>query len=385
MTVVLSSLGVILGVTCLVLTMSIVSGVQKLIQDSITDLTGHALVTYRGKNFDAEELHQKLKNITPEYLKLTPFISPQGIIINKGEILGVMIHGIQKDTALSVIRPQKRVIAGKFEIGKKDDLYQATVGKEIAKKLKIKVGDTFQVVVPKPSVEKVQSFNPTVQKFVLSGILDFGKYDYNEKIILTSDKAVQQLLKVGDQYVGAYLRFKDVNKVPSLSKKISEELGAEYRVRDWRELNYNFFSAVELEKVVIFIVVLFIVIVASFNVSSSVFVNVLRKFSDISILKTLGATKGFLIQVFVLQGLIMGVVSSFIGILLGIGLALLVRHTNLIDVPGDVYKFDHLPIDIRIGDLIAIFLVTVVICFVSSIVPAIRGARLKPIEGLKYE
>lgn len=385
MTVYLSSLGVILGVTCLVLTMSVVSGVQRLIQDSITDLTGHMLVVYRGDKFDSDELHEKLKKITPEYEKLTPFISPQGIIVNKGAILGIVIHGIQKETALSVIHPDKRVVSGKFSIEKQGDIHEAVIGKEIAKKLKIKVGDTFQVVVPKPSVEKVQDFNPVVQKFYLTGILDFGKYDYNEKVILTSDKAVQELLKVGDEHVGAYLLFKDVNEVPMLSKKISEELGEDFKVRDWRELNYNFFSAVELEKVVIFIVVLFIVIVASFNVSSSVFVSVLRKFGDISILKTLGASPKFLVQLFVLQGLLMGVVSAFVGIFLGIILSLVVRYTNLVDVPGDVYKFDHLPIDIRIGDLLAIFIVTVLICFVSSILPARRGAKLKPIEGLKYE
>ena len=385
MTVFLSSLGVILGVTCLVLTMSVVSGVQKLIQDSITDLTGHVLVVYRGDKFDVDELDQKLKTITPEYVKLTPFISPQGIIVNKGEILGIMIHGVQRETALDVIHPDKRVIDGKFEIGQKDGIYQATIGKEIAKKLKIKVGDTFRVVVPKPTVERVQNFNPVVQTFVLSGILDFGKYDYNEKVIITSDKAVQEMMNTGEEYVGAYLKFKDVNEVPKFSKKIAEELGPDYRVRDWRELNYNFFSAVELEKIVIFIVVLFIVIVASFNVSSSVFVSVLRKFGDISILKTLGAPPKFLVQLFVLQGLIMGVLSALIGIILGIILSMVVRYTDLVDVPGDVYKFDHLPIDIRFMDLTAIFVVTVFICFVSSILPALRGAKLKPVEGLKYE
>lgn len=386
MTVFLSSLGVILGVTCLVLTMSVVSGVQKLIQDSITDLTGHMMIIYRGGKFDVEELDQKMRKITPEYVKLTPFISPQGIIVNKGEILGIVIHGIQKETALSIIHPDKRVIKGKFNLGMKDDLYQAAIGKEIAKKLKIKVGDTFQVVVPKPSIEQVQTFNPVVQKFVVSSILDFGKYDYNEKVIIASDEAVQKLLKVGkDEYIGAYLKFKDVNTVPKLSKDIAEELGVDYKVRDWRELNYNFFSAVELEKVVIFVVVLFIVIVASFNVSSSVYVSVLRKFADISILKTLGASPKFLVQLFMLQGVLMGVVSSLIGILFGVILALIVRYTNLVSVPGDVYKFDHLPIDIRIGDISAIFIVTVLICFVSSILPAKKGAKLKPVEGLKYE
>lgn len=386
MTTYLSSLGVVLGVACLVITMSVVSGVQRLIQDSITDLTGHMLVLYREKNFDYQELDAQMKKITPEYVKLTPFISPQGIIVNKGELLGIVIHGIQKETAMDVIHPDKRVIAGKFKIGKNaDDMFEAVVGKEIAKKLKIKVGDTFSVVVPKPSVEKVQSFNPVVQKLVLTGILDFGKFDYNEKVVLTSDNAVQSLLKVGDDYIGAYLKFKDVDKVPKLSKKVSQELGIDYKVRDWRELNANFFSAVELEKVVIFIVVLFIVIVASFNVSSSLFVSVLRKFGDISILKTLGASPKFLVQLFVLQGTLMGVVSSFIGILVGIVLSLIIKYTDLVDVPGDVYKFDHLPIDIRFADLAAIFIVTVIICFVSSIIPARRGANLKPVEGLKYE
>src|SRR5690606_28794264 len=120
MTVFLSSLGVILGVTCLVLTMSVVSGVQKLIQDSITDLTGHMLVVSRGGQFDPNELDAKLTEITPQFDKLTPFVSPPGIIVNKGEILGIMVHGIQPETALDVIAPQKRVIKGKFDVSKKN-------------------------------------------------------------------------------------------------------------------------------------------------------------------------------------------------------------------------------------------------------------------------
>lgn len=385
MTVYLSSIGVILGVTCLVLTMSVVSGVQKLIQDSITDLTGHMLVVSRGGQFDPAEIDAKLTEIEPQYETLTPFVSPQGVIVSKGEILGIMIHGINEETALNVISPHKRVIAGSFDVSQKDGIYNAAVGKEIANRLKINVGDTFNIVVPKPSLEKVQSFNPVVQKFTLSAILDFGKFDYNEKIIIASDEAVQDLLNIGSSYMGAYLKFKNVDEVPKLSKRIAAELGADYRVRDWREMNHNFFSAVELEKVVIFIVVLFIVIVASFNVSSSVYVSVLRKFGDISILKTLGASPRFLVQLFVLQGLLMGIISSILGILFGLGLSLLVANTDLVDVPGDVYKFDRLPIDIRVGDITAIFLVTVFICFLSSILPAIRGSKLKPIEGLKYE
>ncbi len=384
-TTLLSSLGVILGVSCLVLTMAVVSGVQTLIQKSVTDLTGDMILVYRGNHFDTDILKQELKKVTPEFLALTPFVSSQGIVVKKNQILGIVLHGIQESSAGNVLHIRSRIIHGDFNLEKKDSLDNVIIGKEIAKKLKIHIGDTFQVVIPRPSQEKIQSFSPIVQKFRLAGIADFGKFDYNEKVIVTTDQVVQNLLGLEGQYVGAYLKFRNTEKVPELTNKISEALGADYKVRSWKDLNHNFFSAVELEKVVIFIVVLFIVIVASFNVSSTIFVGVLRKFADISILKTLGATRKFIIKLFVLQGVFMGVVSSFLGILLGVLLALIIRHTKLINVPGDIYKFDYLPIDIRFTDLGVIFLVTVLICFLSSILPARRGANLKPIEGLKYE
>jgi len=385
MTVWLSSLGVILGVCCLVLTMAVVSGVQTTIQKSITDLSGDMLILYRGAKFDVQDLEQKLKNASPDFKAVSPFLSTQGIIVSKGELLGIVLHGINQQSASQVLHLKNRIIDGHYNLQSNDEYPNVLVGKEIAKKLKLKVGDIFQIVIPRPSVEKIQSFSPIVKKMRLAGVSDFGKFDYNEKIIVTTDQTVQSLLGLNDQYVGAYVKFKDTEKVPALTNHISEELGVDYKVRDWKDLNHNFFSAVELEKVVIFIVILFIVIVASFNVSSTVYVSVLRKFSDISILKTLGASQKFLVRLFVLQGLLMGALSSLVGIFLGIALAMVVKYTRLVDVPGDIYKFDHLPIEIRWTDLSAIFIVTVLICFLSSILPARKGASLKPIEGLKYE
>jgi lipoprotein-releasing system permease protein len=384
-TTLLSGLGVILGVSCLVLTMAVVSGVQRFIQKSVTDLTGDMIILYTGGRLNPQDLSQRLHDISPEFVALTPFISSQGIIVNKSEILGVVLHGIEPQSAGQVLHLKSRLVEGHMNLKEEDDVASVVVGKEIAKKLKLKIDDVFRVVIPRPSAEKIQSFSPIVQKMKLVGIADFGKYDYNEKVIITTDTTVQKLLKIDRQYVGAYAKFKDTSKVPLFSEEISEKLGIDYKVRDWRELNSNFFSAVELEKVVIFIVVLFIVIVASFNVSSTIFVSVLRKFADISILKTLGATSKFLVRLFVLQGLIMGVLSSLLGIGLGVVLALILKYTRLIYVPGDIYKFDHLPVEIRWTDLTVIFFVTVFICYLSSILPARRGAKLKPIEGLKYE
>jgi lipoprotein-releasing system permease protein len=167
--------------------------------------------------------------------------------------------------------------------------------------------------------------------------------------------------------------------------KISSELGQPYWSRDWFDSNYNFFSAIEIEKIVIFIVLSFMIIVASFNISSTLFVSVLKRYQDISILKTLGAKQVTIVKIFVLQGLFMGMFGSVLGLIVGISLSKFVSRSSIINIPPDIYKFDHLPVEFRLADLLLILLVSFVICLISTLIPALRGAKLNPIEGLKYE
>ncbi len=381
----LSILGVVLGVACLVVAMSVVSGVQVFMQKSVTDLTGHYLVLNRAGTLDVQQIAERIQTVVPVQA-VTPFVSSQGLLVQKGQLTGIMLHGLHLETAFDVLSVENKVISGKLKLNAiEGESPPAAIGKELAKKFHLKVGDSFNVIVPKLSSIKTNTFSPRKKVFQVSAILDFGKFDYNDKVILAEDSVVQALTEIGQNYLGAYVTIQDYQKAPQYTEKISEALGRDYRVRSWWDLNQNFFTAAELEKVVIFIVILFIVIVASLNISSTLFISILRKYFDIAILKTLGATEKFLVRLFVLQGLIISVVSTGLGLLVGVGLSLIIKHTNLIDVPGQIYNFDHLPVQIRFTDLFLISTATILICLISSWIPARKGARQKPTEGLKYE
>ncbi len=386
-TSILASVGIILGVACLIVSMAIVSGVQKFIQDSIVDLTGDVLITNPTEKItNLPELEKRIAKATSDFVALTPFASTQGVIVREGKISSVILHGLDDSSMNYVVNLKPRILQGELIFrDPKGGPATAALGKELAKKLNLKIGDIFTVVVPRPSKTKINNFSPVQQPYKVAAIMDFGKYEYNEKVLISSAASVQALAGIGDSYLGVYVKLKNPDLAMAAATKIREELGVDYRVRDWREVNYNFFTAVELEKVVIFVVVLFIVIVASFNISSTLFVSVMRKYSDIAILQTIGADKSFVKKLFTSQGLFLGLIGAFLGTLLGLIFCFLIRHFNFIDIPGDIYKFDRVPLEIRAFDVSVIFVVTVLICYLSSKIPARRGAFLNPVEGLRYE
>lgn len=382
-TLALAIIGVVMGVACLVLAMSVVSGVQTFMQNSVTDLTGHYLILNRSGSLDLNEVESKIKPITP-VKAITPFLSSQGVLVHKGNLTGIMLHGLELNTAFDVLNIENKITKGSLSL-EPGVRSKAVIGKEISKKFNLNVGDTVNIIVPRMDSVNTSSFNPKRAQFEVSGIVDFGKFDYNDKVILTDISSVQSLTQIGDNYFGLYVNVESANIAKEKTIDVSEALGMDYRVRSWWDLNQNFFTAAELEKIVIFIVILFIVIIASLNISSTIFISVLRKYFDIAILKTLGATESFLIRLFLIQGALIGLVSILVGIFVGVGSALIVKYSNLIDVPGEIYNFDHLPVDIRWMDLVSISVVTFLICLVSSWVPARKGAKQKPTEGLKYE
>lgn len=385
-TTLLSLLGVVVGVATLVITMSVISGVESLLQKAVIDVTGHIMLMKPGGERDPmSSLAPRLKKAVPAVVAQTPFVHLEAVVARKGKINGIIIQGIDTSTVDGVLNLKSRVIEGEFNFNPIDGVDSCLIGKELARKMALKLGDEFQIVVPKPSKMDATTFSPVRSKFRVSGILDYGKYEFNERLVIISDLAAQTLAGVGNVYSGLRIRLKSKDDTRDAGYQITSELGHPYWIRDWFEANYNFFSAIAIEKSVIFVVLLFMVLVASFNISATLFVNVLKRYRDVSILKTLGARKWQLTQFFVIQGMILGVVGSFFGVLIGIAGGILVSRSSFIYIPAEIYKFDHLPVEFRVLDLVAIVTVTLVICFFSTLIPAIRGAKLNPVEGLRYE
>jgi lipoprotein-releasing system permease protein len=219
------------------------------------------------------------------------------------------------------------------------------------------------------------------------GILDLGKYEYDERYILTHLRTVQDLVGIEDGVSGLRLSVRDENLAPAISSRISNDLGYPFWSKDWMMVNQNLFRAVKLEKIVIFFVVLIMVIAASFNISITLYVNVLRRYTDISILKTLGMKSRDIVKIFTLHGLYIGLLGALLGVGLGLVLCLafawLQQHWQLL--PGEVYKLNQFSYELRWWDMSLILLAAMAICFLATLAPALRGARLNPVEGLRYE
>lgn len=384
----LSLLGLVLGVALLVLAMAIVSGFESTLRDSLSDTTGHIQIAFRKNHIQEtpEELFDKITQIDSRVTAYTPFALVEGVLPRRGKIAGIMIEGVGETNYASVLNLNDRIIEGKMSLFLEDDVSDAMIGKGLAKLLGLKAGDEFKVVVPVSVDGDSGQFKRNIAALRVAAILDLGKHDWNERFVITSLKKTQELADLKQNYSGVFLKTSELNMTDKISLQLTEKLGSGYWVRHWRELNENLFSAIAIEKIVIFFVVSLIVFIAAFNIASSLFVNITRRFSDIAILQSIGMNRRSIILIFTSQGVMIGAVGLFFGILLGkimtSAFVYLQNYFSLID--GSVYKIDGIIVDSRMSDIISICISTLLISFLATLWPALKGSKLNPAEGLRH-
>jgi len=384
---VLSLVGLILGVGALVASMAVMSGFESTLRSAMADVTGHVQLVKRATFQEPwQELEAKIRKQEPTLVSSVRFLRTEAVLAHQGVIQGVMIQGIDEERAGDVLNFSSRLVDGSLDLKPEGDKTPVLIGKRIAQKVNLKIGDTFRVVMPIPDAIDPGRFQRRIVEFKVRGILDMGKTEWNERMIISPLAAAQQLVQIGDRYSGLLLKFKDINYARTAAFNISQTLGPNYWVSDWRDLNENLFEAVKIERVVIFFVVLIIVVVAAFNVSSTLFVNVVQRYADIAILKALGLPQKSILKMFSVQGLLMGGLGLTLGTIFGLFLCLgfTVIQNSLGLLSGSVYRIDSIQVEVRFVDWLFIAIATMVICFVATLAPALRGSKLNPVEGLKY-
>lgn len=385
----LSIFGMVIGVASLVVAMAVVSGFETTLKNSVIDSVGHILVMKRGAPLeDDAQFLSTVRAHAPGLLAETPFVYLEAVLAHKKKLSGVVVQGVDPATYEKVLRLKHRLREGEFAFGPREDGVQGgLVGKGLAEKFGLNVGDTFKAVMPVAKEYDNSSFRPRPMTFFVRGVLDLGRFDWNERFILTHLEAAQEFAQIGKQVMGYRLRLDRDDKAKEVAFNLSQQLGHAYWTRDWEDVNRNLFEAVKLEKVVIFFVLLIMVLAACFNISSTLFVSVLRRFGDISVLKTLGANRRFVIKLFTAQGLLIGFIGTVLGVLLGVALCFgflyAEQHWGLL--PGEVYKLERIDVEFRWTDISAIFGAALLICFLATLAPARRGSKLAPVEGLRYE
>lgn len=384
----ISLAGLILGVASLSVSMAAISGFEKTLRQSLSDVSGHVQIfKFRVNSEDSESLTERVKKLTPELKSSTRFLSVEGVLAHSGRIQGVFMQGLDPQSAWQVLNLKKRLISGELSLDNKGEYPKVMIGKGVAETFGLKPGDTFRLLVPLPSEFDPQEFKRKLGVFQVAGVLELGKYEYDQRMVLMPLSNLQNLADVGDRDSGLILNVGDEALARDVSFRLGEQLGTGFRVRDWRDINENLLEAVEIEKVVIFFVILLIVVAAAFNVATSLYVNVVQRYPEIGILKALGVSPREMTFILCLQGLVLGVIGCVCGLGAGVllGYAFEWAQFNLGLLPPSVYKVSHIAVDFRWQDSVLVSAVTLVICGLATLAPARQGSKLSPVEGLRYE
>lgn len=409
--ILLAVTGIALGVAALMISMAVVSGYQTTLRNTLIDMEGDLMIVRRGGfehvNHERAVL-KRIKSTLPTFKASTPFLVVEGLVVHNKKLSGVMLEGVDESTMNKVIGIQKRIVRGRFDLqgerlsqngagtagnageGSVSDgevIPAAIIGRGIARKFDLKVGQVFNLVVPISSRDNIGSFTPKVQKFVVRGVLDLGRADFDDRYIVTDLKSAQDFGVMPGRISGWRIRLAHAREAIPAEVRLNDKLGPNYWVRSWRDPNRNLFEAVQYEKAVIFIIVLLMEIAAAFNVASTLYLIVVRRYAQISILRAMGVSKKFIRRLFSVQGLFIGVVGCALGVFVGwIGCQIFLKLESVYGLfPGKVYKLNHVVLQIRKTDMAVILIVTLVICYLATLAPARRGAKLNPVEGLRYE
>lgn len=383
----LSAGGMAIGVASLVVSMAVFSGYVSTLERTVQDAVGHLIILKRG-TAERTEMLKEIEPLLKDVVAETPFVYAEAILAHKGKINGILIEGVDEATVNQVLNLKARLIAGSLDMDSAAGLPpKALIGKGIAEKFGLKVGDEFRIVVPLASEFQAANFRPKLGRFRVAGVINYGRYDFDSRYVIMPIGRVQEFVEIGQRITGYRVRLKDPYEARAVSVAITDKFGPAYWSRDWQEINRNLFEAARLEKAVLFFVLMILVVAAAFNIANTLFISVVQRYRDISVLKTLGATDSLVRRVFTAQGLIVGAVGAGAGIAIGLLLCRAFEwaqvHWKII--PADVYKLDHIDLQVRASDLFLILGVSLVVCFVATLVPSRRGAKISPVEGLRYE
>ncbi|HOG17059.1 MAG TPA: lipoprotein-releasing ABC transporter permease subunit [Syntrophales bacterium] len=399
----ISIVGIFLGVAALIIVLAVMNGFETDLREKILGINSHIiLMEYSGTMKDYRRVMQEVSGIEGVTAS-TPFIYSQAMLKNGDNVSGVVLRGLSTDDAMKVINLGKIVQGNLQHLSLANrpvlpidaslrNLPGVVVGKELAKHLGLFLHEPVFVVSPL-GTSTPMGMVPRMKRFLVVGIFDSGFYEYDSTLAYLSLADCQEFLNMGDRVTGVEIRVRDVDRADVIAKNIEKKLGFPFWARHWMEMNKNLFSALKLEKRVMFIILSLIVIVAAFNIITTLIMVVMEKNRDIAILKSLGATSRGIMKIFVLQGLIIGTIGTILGTAAGLAVALnLSRLSVWIEnvfgfkiLPSDVYYLSTLPSKVNYGDVAIIVVGTLLISFLSTIYPSWRASRLDPAEALRYE
>jgi lipoprotein-releasing system permease protein len=388
---VVSMAGIALGVMALIVVMSVMNGFQDELRNRILGVAAHIEMTgHDGRLYGWQTLDEQVRQ-QPEVVGAAPYVSGQGLLAVGGETRGVMLRGVLPDREGQVDEVPSRMKSGRLSDLRAGE-FNIVLGAELARILGVYRGDKLTLIVPQGVVTPA-GMVPRMKQFTVVGVFEAGMYEYDAGMAFLHLEDAARLLRTGDAVSGLRLKLNDMDSAPRVRLALDKRLNGVYAVADWTQSHANFFRAVQIEKRMMFIILSLIVAVAAFNIVSTLVMAVQDKQADIAILRTLGMRPASVMQIFMVQGSLIGVIGALIGVLTGVVLAvnietvvpLIERALGQDLFPADVYYISELPSKLVLADVLWVSGVSLILSFLATLYPSWRASRVQPAEALRYE
>ncbi|MBD3670982.1 MAG: lipoprotein-releasing ABC transporter permease subunit [Gammaproteobacteria bacterium] len=386
-----SMLGIAIGVWALIVVLSVVNGFQKEVRDRMLGMSSH--ITVQDFGADLRDYHPIIDALSQHsrVIGAAPYINGEGMVTMNQEVQGVMVRGIVPNMEPQVSDVSRKMVKGSYE-SLEPGAFRVLIGIEMAHSLSVDVGDKLTLVTPNAMVGPA-GILPRMKRFTVGGVFEVGMHEYDSSLMFMHIEDAARLYRMGDSVSGIRLKVDDVYAAPGLTKGLSELLDNEYWVSDWSYRHANYFRALKIEKMMLFIILSLIVAVAAFNIVSTLVMVVTDKQSDIAILRTLGLSPRGVMGVFIVQGTINGLIGTIVGAVTGVITALnidtwvpaLEQAMGIDFLPSSVYYISELPSDLHWNEVGYVTLVAFILSVLSTLYPAWRGSRTQPAEALRYE
>ena len=384
-----SIIGISLGIAAIIVVMSIMNGFHSEMRNKILSMVSHVINTE--ENYTLKKWEELKYKIDKNHLVSgsAPYVEGQAMISFGNNVHGIQVKGIVPKYEKNVTSLKDNIIEGNLnEIGNKP--YQISIGKDLARKMNLDIGDKITLVIPRAN-STIIGIVPRIKRFEVSSIFNFGMQQYDKNLVFIDIDEAQLLYGLGENVTGLRLKLNDLFLSKKMSKIIRENYNNNYIVIDWTMMNKNFFKALQMEKTMLMLLMLLIVLVATFNIISSLFMVVSEKKSDIAILKTIGMSSKNIMHIFILQGTFLGLVGIIFGLFLGIIISLNLDYiVNFIEyilgyslLDSDIYMISSVPAKIEILDLFYVSIVSFLLSILATIYPSINASKTMPAEALK--
>ena len=387
----ISIAGIALGIWALISVMSVMNGFEKEIRARILGAAAHIQVLGgEGGIADWSRLSQEVST-HPEVIASAPFVNAQGLLSTGTAVRGVFVRGVVPEMENKVAEFGQAMKAGRFEDLRPGE-FGIAIGITLARGLRLHVGDRVTLISPQGQVTPA-GLMPRLKQFTVVGIFQMDHNEFDSALALVNMQDAQVIYRLGSGVTGVRLKIRNLDEAPRVARDLARTIKTEAQVVDWTQQNVNYFRAIQIEKRMMFIILTLIIAVAAFNLVSTLVMVVTDKHPDIAIMRTLGAPPASIMKIFVVQGAVIGIVGTAIGVTTGILLALNVdvvvpaveRAFNFQILSREVYYISELPSDLHPGEVVYVALMSLALSFVATLYPSWRAARVNPAEALRYE